>query len=145
MGKKHKDELASKKKKDVKSEDLLTDLAIERTELTLKRIQLAWNNSLIGLMATGFAFDKGLQALHQARIASGEAWIKNGHAIALVLTLTGITLLIPVTFFYIKRANELARLRGHRPSYFSLILLLSYFVISLRVLLLYFMQISDDF
>ncbi len=95
--------------------DPRVDLAVERTELALERTQLAWIRTNIALLASGVAIDKGIEALHQARIESGTAIIRNAHMIGLYLAICGTLLMTINTWIYINRSRSLARMNGLRP------------------------------
>jgi uncharacterized membrane protein YidH (DUF202 family) len=85
------------------------DLAVQRTELAWDRTLLAWIRTALSLMASGVAFDKGTQLMHQARLATGTAWVRSGHFSG--LTLTGVsTLLLAIVTWNHMRA--LVPLRG---------------------------------
>jgi uncharacterized membrane protein YidH (DUF202 family) len=62
------------------------DLAVQRTELALDRTQLAWARTVMALIGAGVALDKGLKYLHEDRVFTGEAWVRNGHLSGLTLT-----------------------------------------------------------
>jgi uncharacterized membrane protein YidH (DUF202 family) len=117
------------------------DLAIERTELALERTHLAWVRTVIGLITSGFVVDTGFSALHKARLSSGEAWTDNGHAAGLLLTVSGTLLMIMATFFYFKRVRELARMRSASKSFFAPDFILSFVIIGVGIILIYFMRI----
>jgi putative membrane protein len=91
--------------------DPRVDLAVQRTELALDRTQLAWARTVIGLMGAGIAVDKGFKFLHQARVLSGEALVRNGHAMGLTLTAISTLLLAIVSWDYLKNARWLASLK----------------------------------
>lgn len=117
------------------------DLAVERTELALERTHLAWVRTVIGLITSGFVVDTGFSALHKARLSAGEAWLNNGHAAGLVLTSSGTLLMIMATFFYIKRVRELARMRSATKSFFAPDYVLSFVIIIVGAILIYFMRL----
>jgi len=117
--------------------DPRSDLAKERTELALERTQLAWVRTLLSLIGGGFVLDKGMAELHQARLASGEAWMKTAHGFGLVITGGGTLLMIIVTISYAMRSRELAAMRGNKKMIFSPGLLVSVLTILIGLVLLY--------
>jgi len=119
--------------------DPRVDLAVERTMLALERTQLAWIRTIIGLITAGIAIDRGFEALHAARLVTGEAWVRNGHLAGLVMTISGTFLIIISSVYYIRRMRELGRML-HRPS--RLLdpgLILSLFISVVGLLVIYFM------
>ena len=94
--------------------DPRVDLAVERTMYALDRTQLAWVRTVLGFITGGIAIDKGVSALHQARLLSGEAWERNGHFAGLLLTSVGTALMTLVTVFYIIRMWQLATMLEKR-------------------------------
>jgi uncharacterized membrane protein YidH (DUF202 family) len=118
--------------------DPRVDLAVERTELALERTQLSWVRTLLSLIGGGFILDKGMEEFHNARIASGEAWLKNTHASGLFITGTGTFLMIIVTIYYIKRSQKLAFMRGYKKFLFAPGLLISVLTILIGLVLIYF-------
>ena len=95
--------------------DPRVDLAVQRTELALVRTQLSWVRTAIGLMGAGVALDKGLRLLHQARVLSGEALVRNAHSAGLTLTGISTVLLMVVTLDYRQTARWLASLKEVPP------------------------------
>jgi putative membrane protein len=124
--------------------DPRVDLAVERTELALERTQLAWVRTLLSMIAGGFVIDKGLSALHKARVESGEAWVNHGHLAGLVITGLGTFLMILVTITYTRRARSLARMKGSRKSFLAPGFLISMITILIGILLLYLIFISRN-
>jgi len=114
--------------------DIRVDLAVQRTELALDRTQLSWARTVIGLSGAGVALDKGLRLLHEARVLSGDAWIRNGHAGGLTLTALSTLLLIAVSWEHWRTAKWLARLKGAPSAPFPLTLVVSLMVILLGVI-----------
>jgi uncharacterized membrane protein YidH (DUF202 family) len=96
--------------------DPRVDLAVERTEYALERTQLAWIRTVITLLASGVALDKGIQAVHQARIGSGDALVKNAHMIGIYLSTIGTVLMLITTWKYMLRSRSLAKIKGARPA-----------------------------
>lgn len=103
-------------RKEAESEtDPRVDLAVERTELALERTQLAWIRTTLALMGSGIALDKGLEAMHRARIESGNALVQNAHIVGLALSITGTVLMMFTTWYYIRRTHSLASMKGGKP------------------------------
>lgn len=119
-------------------------LAIERTILALERTQLAWIRTVMVMMTAGFALDKGLDTLHKARLASGDALMRNGHAAGVILNLTAVVLMLIVTILHIKRSRKFVKMQGAIKSIFSPDFLLSFFVILIGCLLIYFLNFDGN-
>jgi len=115
------------------------DLAVDRTILALIRTQLAWIRTIIGLMTAGLAIDKGFAALHEARMVSGEAWVKNGHFAGLVMTSSGTLLIIIVTINYLMGMKALNKMKGTKRKLYDPSLILSVLITLIGFLMLYFM------
>jgi putative membrane protein len=96
--------------------DPRVDLAVKRTELAWDRTLLAWLRTTTALIAAGAAFDKGAQWLHEARLAAGTAFIRNGHLVGLSLTSASTVLLLFVCWQYWGDARELTAIKGSRPA-----------------------------
>ena len=124
--------------------DPRTDLAVERTELALERTQLAWIRTLLSMIGGGFVVDKGLAALHQARIESGEALVNHAHVAGMVITGSGTVLMMIVTILYYKKAVKLARLKHHQKFLVDPALALSLFTVILGFMLFYFIFLSKE-
>jgi putative membrane protein len=92
--------------------DPRVDLAVQRTELAEDRTLLAWIRTTIGLMGAGVAFDKGAQFLHEERLASGAAFVKNSHLVGLTLTAASTLLLLFVLLQYRKSMERLSHIKG---------------------------------
>jgi len=92
--------------------DPRVDLAVKRTEPAWDRTLLAWLRTSSALMAAGVAFDKGVQLLHEARLAAGTALVRSGHVIGLSFTAASTLLLIVVCWQYLKDMRELATIKG---------------------------------
>ncbi|MFN8257062.1 MAG: DUF202 domain-containing protein [Bacteroidales bacterium] len=122
--------------------NLNVNLAVERTMYALERTQLAWVRTVLGLITAGIAIDKGVSALHQARLISGEAWDKNGHFAGLLLTWVGTLLMILVTVFYIIRMWQLASMLRKRNRLLYPGTLISVFICILGFLSVYFLTLS---
>jgi uncharacterized membrane protein YidH (DUF202 family) len=118
------------------------NLAVERTQLALERTQLAWIRTIIGLMTAGVAIDRGFAVLHDARLISGEAWVKNGHFAGLVLSISSTLLITIITAFYLKRMGELNRMRKEERRYLDPAMILSLLILMVGVLIIYFMLIG---
>ena len=126
-----------------KDMDPRVDLAVERTELALERTQLAWVRTLLSLIGGGFVIDKAMEAVHQARLESGHALIRNGHVAGMLITGTGTLLMVMVTINYAFRARKLAGMKGGKKSFLAPGFLLSVMTIGIGALLLYFISIDN--
>jgi len=91
------------------------DLAVQRTELAWDRTLLAWIRTALSLMASGVAFDKGTQLMHQARLIAGTAWVRSGHFVGLSLTGVSTLLLVAVTWNHMQGLRAIARMNGRTP------------------------------
>jgi putative membrane protein len=118
------------------------DLAVERTELALERTHLAWVRTVLSMIGGGFAIDKGLGALHDARVAAGKALIQNSHAAGMIFTVTGTVLMALEMVYYIKRARELARMKSQRFGWFSPDLIIAWAIIFIGCMLTAMMQFT---
>jgi putative membrane protein len=114
------------------------DLAVERTILALVRTQLAWIRTIITLMTAGLAIDKGFAALHDARMVSGEALMKNGHLAGLLMTSSATLLIMIVTINYLRGMGALNKMKGKKTKLYDPGILLSLFIIVIGFLMLYF-------
>lgn len=94
--------------------DPRVDLAVKRTELAWDRTLLSWLRTTIALIVAGTAFDKGAQWLHEARLATGSAFVRNGHLVGLSLTAASIVLLLVVCWQYWRDIRALAVIQGSR-------------------------------
>lgn len=90
-------------------------------------------------MTAGLAIDKGFAALHEARLVSGDAWIKNGHLAGLVMTISGTLLIILVTINYVMGLKTLNNMKGTKRKLFDPGLILSLLITAIGFLMLYFM------
>jgi putative membrane protein len=95
--------------------DPRTKLSVEGTELALERTQLAWIRTTLTFLASGIGLDKGIEAMHKARIETGDALFENAHVIGITLSITGTVLMVITTWYYIHRSKRLARMRGTKP------------------------------
>jgi putative membrane protein len=118
------------------------DLAIERTLLAWERTQLAWIRTVFGLVVAGIALDRGFVALHEARLVTGDAWVKNGHLAGLVMAISGTVLMVIATTYYTRRMIELTRLMKKRRGILDPGLILSLIVTIVGILVIYFMLID---
>ena len=73
-------------------------------------MHLARAGTVVSCIAGGFTIDKGLDALHKARVASGEAWVNHGHAAGMVLTVAGTVLMVLVVMILEKAYIVLKKL-----------------------------------
>jgi uncharacterized membrane protein YidH (DUF202 family) len=118
------------------------DLAIERTMLAWERTQLAWIRTVFGLIVAGIAMDRGFVALHEARLVTGDAWVKNGHLAGLIMTISGTVLMVIATTYYTKRMIELTRLMKKSRGVLDPGLILSLIITIVGILVIYFMLID---
>lgn len=125
-----------------KLEDPRNNLAIERTMLALERTQLAWIRTIIGLITAGAAIDRGFAALHEARLLSGEAWVKNGHLAGLVLTVSATLLILLTGIYYFRRMGELAHMMGTTRKLLDPGFILSVLITIVALLVVYFLFIA---
>lgn len=121
--------------------DPRVDLAMERTMYAIERTQLSWVRTVLALITGGIAIDKGLSALHKARVLSGVAWEKNGHFGGLLLTSGGTVLIALVTVYYIIRIWQLSEMLGKRNKLLYPGTLASVFMCIVGVLSVYFLTI----
>jgi uncharacterized membrane protein YidH (DUF202 family) len=132
----------SEKQKNIEAElktDIRIDLAVERTELALERTHLAWIRTTFTIMTAGIAIDKGLEIIHQQRLLKNEAIAENGHIIGILITSTGVLLLLIETVQFVNRSRQLASLRNAHSSFFSTNLTLASLVILTGIGLIYLM------
>jgi putative membrane protein len=115
------------------------DLAVDRTILALIRTLLAWVRTILSLMTAGLAIDKGFAALHQARMVSGTAILKNSHIVGLLLTGTGTLLTAIVLVNYVKSKKDLDNMKGQKHRLFDAGLILSLIILFIGTVMLYFM------
>jgi uncharacterized membrane protein YidH (DUF202 family) len=121
--------------------DPRVELAVERTMYAIERTQLAWVRTVLGLITGGIAIDKGVSALHQARLISGTAWEKNGHFAGLLLTSFGTGVMALVTIFYVIRLWQLSDMLGRRNKLLYPGALVSVFMCIVGALSIYFLTI----
>lgn len=95
--------------------DPRVDLAVERTEYALERTQLAWIRTSLALLGSGVALDKGTEAVHKARIESGDALVRNAHMIGIYLAVAGTLLMIINTWMFLRRSRSLAQIKNSKP------------------------------
>ena len=105
----------SLRKEAEKDADPRVDLAVERTELALERTQLAWIRTTLTFLGGGIALDKGIEAMHEARVESGNALVQNAHFVGLTLSMAGTVLMILTTWNFIRRSRSLAKMKGGKP------------------------------
>jgi putative membrane protein len=121
-------------------DDPRIEIAIERTQLAYERTQLAWIRTVLALISVGIAIDKGTEALHEARIAMGEALIKDGHFSGMLLTISGTFMMVLATGIYFKRMKELDHMRGIRRILPYPVFILSSVIIFFGALAIYFLS-----
>jgi hypothetical protein len=80
--------------------------------------------------------------LHQARLASGEAWVNHGHLAGMVMTISGTLLILIITAYFIVRMSTLKKMRGQQRILLFPGILLSLLIFVIGILLLYFMSIG---
>lgn len=120
--------------------DPRVDLAVERTEFALERTQLAWIRTSLALLGSGVALDKGIEAVHQARVESGDALVRNAHMIGIYLSVAGTLLMLLNTWRFIRRLRSLALMKSAKPMWIppgalaSLVIIFLGVVISLLLL-----------
>jgi putative membrane protein len=99
-------------------EDPRIDLAIERTELAMERTQLAWIRTTLAFLGSGIALDKGVEAIRQGRLESGNAFFEHAHMVGLSLSITGTVIMIYATWYFMKRLHALQLSKGMKPVLF---------------------------
>ena len=121
-------------------QDPRIEIAVERTQLAYERTQLAWIRTVLALVTAGIAIDKGTEALHQARIAMGEALVKDGHFSGMLLTISGTVMMLLATGIYFRRMKELDQMRGIRRKMPYPVFILSCIVCFFGVIVIYFLS-----
>jgi uncharacterized membrane protein YidH (DUF202 family) len=116
------------------------EIAIERTQLAYERTQLAWIRTVLALITAGIAIDKGTEALHEARIASGEALVKDGHFAGMLLTISGTVMMVLATGIYFRRMKELDQMRGIQRKLPYPVFILSCIISFFGALVIYFLS-----
>jgi uncharacterized membrane protein YidH (DUF202 family) len=122
-----------------KDADPRVDLAVDRTILALIRTLLAWIRTLMALMTGGLAIDKGFAALHDARLISGTAILRNSHFAGLLMTGSGTLLTAIVLVNYVKSKRDLNNMKSHKRSIWDSGLVMSLVLIIIGFLMLNFM------
>jgi putative membrane protein len=102
-----------------KDADPRVDLAVDRTKMAAVRTLLAWVRTLLSLMTAGIAIDKGFAALHQARMVSGTAILRNSHIAGLLLTGSGTVLITFVLFNYVKMKRDLDIMQSRKRNMYD--------------------------
>ena len=121
--------------------DNRNDLAVERTELALERTQLAWVRTTLAFIGSGIALDKGMEALHKARLEAGNALFQNAHVIGISLSLGATILISFVTWHFVHRSKQLYKMRGTKGGWFlpgvfvSLLIIILGAVVSLLLII----------
>ena len=126
-----------------RNNDPRVELAIHRTELAIERTQLAWVRTTFSLYTAGIALDKGLEALHQARMLQGSNWVQTGHSAGIFLALLGTVLSALTTYVYYRRIRDLAIVKGSPMTYILPAGWLSFIASILGVPLIVFMLSGD--
>ncbi len=115
------------------------DLAVDRTTLALIRTLLAWVRTILSLMTGGLAIDKGFAALHEARLVSGTAILRNSHFAGLVMTGSGTLLITIVLLNYVKSRRDLNRMKSPKRKLWDTGFILSLVILLIGLMMLYFM------
>lgn len=115
------------------------DLAVDRTTLALIRTLLAWVRTILSLMSGGLAIDKGFAALHEARLVSGTAILRNSHFAGLVMTGSGTLLIIIVLVNYVKSRRDLNSMKSQKRKLWDSGFILSLVILLIGLIMLYFM------
>jgi len=121
-------------------DDPRIEIAIERTQLAYERTQLAWIRTVLALISAGIAIDKGTEALHQARVAMGEALIKDAHFSGMLLSISGTVMMILATVLHFRRMKELDQMRGIRKKLPYPVFILSCVISFFGALAIYFLS-----
>ena len=138
--KKNEDQTRAQAEIDV---DPRIDLAVERTELALERTHLAWIRTVVGLIVSGFALDKLFEVIHAARLASGQALIKQVHVVGLSLTIAGTLIMLVETIYFYKRTRILKQMRGVNIKFFPSGLIVSILIFLIGVAIIF--MLLDSF
>ena len=93
------------------------------------------------MIGGGFVIDKAMEAVHKARLESGQAWVTHGHLAGLIFTGLGTFLMILVTINYALRTIKLANLKGDKKSFLAPGFLLSVMTVLIGIVLLCFIAI----
>lgn len=107
-----------------------------------ERTQLAWIRTVLALITAGIAIDKGTEALHDARIASGEALVKDGHFAGMLLAISGTVMIILATGIYFNRMKELDQMRDIRRKLPSPVFILSCIICFFGAIVVSFLSIA---
>ena len=121
------------------ADDPRIEVALERTQLAYERTQLAWIRTVLALITAGIAIDKGTEALHEARIAMGEALVKDGHISGLLLTISGTAMMALAAGIYFRRMKELNQMRGIRRKLPYPVFILSVIISLFGALVIFFL------
>jgi putative membrane protein len=127
-------------KSNAENDDPRIEVAIERTQLAFERTQLAWIRTVLALITAGLAIDKGTEALHQARIAMGEALVKDGHVAGMLLTISGTVMMIIVTVISFRRIKELDQMNRNRRHLHYPVFVLSFVICFFGVIVIWFLS-----
>lgn len=141
MNEKDKDQIRAQAEMDV---DPRIDLAVERTELALERTHLAWIRTVVGLIVSGFALDKLFEVVHAARLASGEALIKQAHVVGVSLTIVGTLIMLAETIYFYKRTRILKQMRGANTVFFPSGLIVSILIFLIGVAIVFMLLDSSN-
>ncbi len=76
-------------------------LAIQRTYLALERTQLAWVRTNFAVLSAGFALDKGIEALFEAKLLTDSNWLVGGHFAGVLLAFVASLTLLWATSQYL--------------------------------------------
>jgi putative membrane protein len=122
-----------------KDADPRVDLAVDRTIMALVRTLLAWVRTILSLMTAGLAIDKGFSALHQARMVSGTAILRNSHIAGLLMTGSGVLMIIIVLLNYVKTKRDLTAMKGQKRKLYDAGFSLSLIILLIGIMMLIFM------
>lgn len=111
--------------------DLSVELAVQRTALAHDQMLLSWVRTVLTLLATGVAFDKGAQLLHRERLVAGTAVVGTGHLAGLILAGASFFMLISATWRYAAERRAFSKMAGAPVSWMTAQLLCAILVIVL--------------
>jgi putative membrane protein len=123
-------------------EDPRIDLAIERTELAIERTQLAWIRTTLAFLGSGIALDKGVEAIRQGRMESGNAFFKHAHIVGLSLSIAGTCIMAYATWYFMRRLHTLQTAKGIQPVSFPPALASSILMIVLGIAVSFLLLVS---
>lgn len=124
--------------------NLVTNLAVMRTQFALERTQLAWVRTGFTFITAGFAIDKVAEALHRSRVLQGNNWVQHSHVTGLVLIGSSTLFLGIATVTYSRESRKLARLLGNKPPVITAMLPMTVLVLVLGVLLMILLLTTNE-